>query len=189
MSAETAPADHQYASFIDVLTSMGLLHNVQAWHNGRVQYLDEMTQGSPEKLLKVIDIFQKWAARRGLRCEDLPPHSSFIRTPPKYHTASQFPVLEQAFRQHFVSPQLPEKKLRSTTMSRLAYQRSSRSAGRSPAMKPPCSETWCTLRKRRPSAAWAWRRRAQRIDLAKLAAYACFAARSPITGNTTFFPW
>jgi hypothetical protein len=36
-AAEAALADHQYASFIDVLTSMGLLHNVQAWHNGRVQ--------------------------------------------------------------------------------------------------------------------------------------------------------
>ena len=110
-AAEAALADHQYASFIDVLTGVGLLHNVQAWHNGRVQYLDEMMQGSPEKLLKAIDIFQKWAAGRGLRCEDLPPHASFIRAPPKYHAASQFPVLEQAFRQHFVSPQLPEKKL------------------------------------------------------------------------------
>ena len=110
-AAETALADHQYASFIDVLTGMGLLHNVQAWHNGRVQYLDEMVQGSPEKLLKVIEMFQKWAAERSLRREDLPPHASFIRTPPKYHTASQFPVLEQAFRLHFVSPQLAEKKL------------------------------------------------------------------------------
>ncbi len=110
-AAETALADHQYASFIDVLTGMGLLHNVQMWHNGRVQYLDEMVQGSPEKLLKVIEMFQKWAAERSLRREDLPPHASFIRTPPKYHTASQFPVLEQAFRLHFVSPQLAEKKL------------------------------------------------------------------------------
>lgn len=33
-AAETALADHQYASFIDVLTGMGLLHNVQMWHNG-----------------------------------------------------------------------------------------------------------------------------------------------------------
>lgn len=111
ISAEAALADHQYASFIDVLTGMSLLHNVQAWHNGRVQYLDEMVQGSPEKLLKVIELFQKWAAERGLRREDLPPHASFIRTPPKYHTASQFPVLEQAFRLHFVSPRLTEKKL------------------------------------------------------------------------------
>lgn len=111
MSADAALADHQYASFIDVLTGMSLLHNVQAWHNGRVQYLDEMVQGSPEKLLKVIEIFQRWAAERGLRREDLPPHASFIPRPPKYHTASQFPVLEQAFRLHFVSPQLAEKKL------------------------------------------------------------------------------
>jgi len=110
-AAEAALADHQYASFIDVLTGMSLLHNVQAWHNGRVQYLDEMVQGSPEKLLKVIEIFQRWAAERGLRREDLPPHASFIPRPPKYHTASQFPVLEQAFRLHFVSPQLAEKKL------------------------------------------------------------------------------
>jgi hypothetical protein len=110
-AAEAALADHQYASFIDVLTGMNLLQNVQAWHNGRVQYLDEMLQGSPEKLLKVIELFGQWAAARGLRREDLPPHASFIPRPPKYHTASQYPALEQAFRLHFVSPQLPEKKL------------------------------------------------------------------------------
>jgi hypothetical protein len=110
-AAEAALADHQYASFIDVLTGMNLLQNVQAWHNGRVQYLDEMVQGSPEKLLKVIELFGQWAAARGLRREDLPPHASFIPRPPKYHTASQYPALEQAFRLHFVSPQLPEKKL------------------------------------------------------------------------------
>jgi hypothetical protein len=110
-AAEAALADHQYASFIDVLTGMNLLQNVQAWHNGRVQYLDEMVQGRPEKLLKVIELFQQWAAQRGLRREDLPPHASFIPRPPKYHTASEYPVLEQAFRLHFVSPQLPEKKL------------------------------------------------------------------------------
>jgi hypothetical protein len=111
MSAEAALADHQYASFIDVLTGMGLLHNVQAWHNGRVQYLDEMMQGSVEKLRQVIQIFQQWAAARGLRREDLPPHAAFIPRPPKYHTASQFPELEPVFRLHFVSPQLAEKKL------------------------------------------------------------------------------
>jgi hypothetical protein len=110
-AAEAALADHQYASFIDVLSGMGVLHNVQTWHNGRVQYLDELMQGGPDKLLKTIEIFHRWAAERGLRLEDLPPHASFIRTPPKYHIASQYTVLEQAFRQHFVSPQLPEKKL------------------------------------------------------------------------------
>jgi hypothetical protein len=110
-AAEAALADHQYASFIDVLTGMNLLPNVQAWHNGRVEHLDEMVQGSPEKLLKVIGILQQWAAQRGLRSEDLPPHASSIPRPPKHHTASQFPVLEQAFRRHFVSPELAEKKL------------------------------------------------------------------------------
>lgn len=111
INAEAALADHQYVSFIDVLTGMGLLHNVHTWHNGRIQYLDENVQGGPEKLLKVIELLQQWATQRGLRPEDLPPHASFMRTPPKYHTASQYPVLERAFRRHFVSPQLPEKKL------------------------------------------------------------------------------
>ncbi len=110
-AAEAALADHQYASLIDVLTGMNLLQNVQAWHNGRVEYLDEIVQGSPEKLLKVIEIFRQWATQRGLRSEDMPPHAAFIPRPPKHHTASQFPALEQAFRQHFVSPQLAEKKL------------------------------------------------------------------------------
>ena len=103
-AAEASLADHQYVSFIDVLTGINLLQNVQAWHNGRVEYLDEIVQGSPEKLLKVIEV-QQWAAQRGLRSEDLPPHAPFIPRPPKHHTASQFPVLEQAFRRHFISPE------------------------------------------------------------------------------------
>ena len=70
-----------------------------------------MVQGGPEKLRQGIDIFQKWAAQRGLRREDLPPHASFIPRPPKYDTASQSPELEPVFRLHFASPQLPEKKL------------------------------------------------------------------------------
>jgi hypothetical protein len=70
-----------------------------------------MVQGSAEKLRSVIELFQQWAAARGLRCEDLPPHASFIPTPPKYRTASQFPNFEPAFRLHFVSPQFPGKKL------------------------------------------------------------------------------
>jgi hypothetical protein len=111
LSADMALADHQYASFVDVLSGMGLLHNVEMWHNGRVQYVDEMMQGGPEKLLKVIDIFEKWAVERGLRREDLPPHAAFISRPPKYAVASRYPVLEQAFRRHFVSPHMPEKKL------------------------------------------------------------------------------
>jgi hypothetical protein len=110
-AAEAALADHQYVSFIDVLSGMRLLPNPQAWHYGRVQYLDEMVQGSGEKLAKVVEIFEGWAAQRGLRREDLPPHASFIKTPPKYHTASQFPEMEKLFRLHFVSAQLPEKKL------------------------------------------------------------------------------
>ena len=77
----------------------------------RAEYLDEMVQGGPEKLLKVIETFQQWAAERGLRREDLPPHAAFIPRPPKYHTASQIPALEQVFRLHFVSPQLREKKI------------------------------------------------------------------------------
>jgi len=111
MNAESALADHQYASFIDILSGMGLLHNVGTWHNGRVKYVDELMQGSPEKLLNVIDLFQKWAARRGLRREELPPHASFLRTPPKNKLASQYPMLERAFRSHYISPDLAESKL------------------------------------------------------------------------------
>jgi hypothetical protein len=110
-AAEAALADHQYVSFIDVLSGMRLLPNPQAWHYGRVQYLDEMVQGGAQKLTKVVEIFVGWAEQRGLRREDLPPHASFIKTPPKYHVASQIPEMEKFYRLHFVSPQLPEKKL------------------------------------------------------------------------------
>lgn len=110
-AAEAALADHQYVSFIDVLSGMQLLPNVQAWHYGRVEYLDDIVQGGPDKLGKTLEIFVKWAEQRGLRREDLPPHASFIRTPPKHRTASRSPEMEKVYRLHFISPQLAAKAL------------------------------------------------------------------------------
>jgi hypothetical protein len=51
-----------------------------------------------------------------------------------------------------------------------------------------CFGTWYTQRKRRPTAILASPENEQ-LALPAPAAYACLAARSPMTGNTTFFPW
>ncbi len=83
-AGEAALAEHKYVCPVDVFTGMGLLapSHVEAWRNGRIHYLRELIQGSPEKISRVLTIFQDWALRRGLQPQ---PVSYFARTvgPPK----------------------------------------------------------------------------------------------------------
>lgn len=111
-AAEAALADHNYVSPIDVLTGMGLLapSNVEAWRKGLINYLREMIQGSPEKINRVLTIFQDWALKRGLKPQEV---AYFARTagPPKelQFTAEARSEVESVYRTHYLSPELPAK--------------------------------------------------------------------------------
>src|SRR5579884_1367276 len=73
-AAEAALADHQYISPVDVLVRMGLLPyvNVEAWRKGRIDYLAQAIQGSPEKIQRAFSIFVGWAKSKGLRPTEVP---------------------------------------------------------------------------------------------------------------------
>src|SRR5690242_20619572 len=71
-AAENAIQEQQHVNAIDVLVGMGLLapSNVDAWRQGRLAFLEEMIQGSPEKVGRSLEIFRKWAESRGLQPMD-----------------------------------------------------------------------------------------------------------------------
>jgi hypothetical protein len=112
-AAEGALTDQNYVSPIDVLTGMGLVapSNVEAWRKGRINYLREMIQGSPEKINRALGIFQDWAVKRGLKPQEV---AYFARTVGQAKelrfTAEARPEEEGVYRTHYLSPELPAKK-------------------------------------------------------------------------------
>src|SRR5215471_10213165 len=112
-TAEAALADHSYVSAIDVLTGMGLLapSNVEAWRKGLLNYLREMIQGSPEKINRILVIFQDWASKRGLQPQEISYFAATIgQTKQLRFTAEARPEEESLYRTHYLSPELPAKR-------------------------------------------------------------------------------
>lgn len=112
-AAERALEYQQRVSALDVLAGMGLLapSNIEAWREGRLDYLEEMIQGSYEKVAHSLEIFRNWAASRRLQ----PMEARYVRTTLKGEEALRFtsvkyPGLEDALRSHYVSPKLSERK-------------------------------------------------------------------------------
>jgi hypothetical protein len=90
---------------------MQLLANVDAWRHGRIRFLEDVIQGSPEKVGRSLEIFRQWAESHHLQ----PVEARYVRTTREGEQELQFtnvkyPGLEKALRSHYVSPQLSERK-------------------------------------------------------------------------------
>ncbi len=112
-AAEAALADHQYVSAIDVLAGIRLLEpvHVQSWRKGRIDFLERVIQGRPEKISLAIATFRGWAEAKGLK----PSETSYVRSAPAGPVNLQFsqsgdPDIERSYRTHYVSPALSEQK-------------------------------------------------------------------------------
>jgi hypothetical protein len=112
-AAEAALTRQQYVSPIDVLCGMGLLTSAQvdSWRKGRIDFLEQVIQGSLSKISDSMAIFRHWASKKGLKpSETQYTRSSRTGTAGLQFTASGAPELEKSYRTHFVSPALSEKK-------------------------------------------------------------------------------
>jgi hypothetical protein len=114
-AAEAALAEQQYVSAIDVLVGMRLLamSNVNSWRKGRLEHLEEMVQGSAEKVITSLSIFQRWAVEKGLK----PIETRYVRQGREGSIDLKFtiegdPGLEKFFRTHWVSTALSERQQR-----------------------------------------------------------------------------
>jgi hypothetical protein len=112
-AAEAALAEKQHVSAIDVLCGMGLLapSNVNAWRKGRIEVLEQTIQGGPNKIYSSLASFHEWAQAKRLK----PSDTSYVRPTRTGTVALRFshsgdPELERAYRTHYVSPALPERK-------------------------------------------------------------------------------
>jgi hypothetical protein len=112
-AAEAALARQHYVSFIDVLCGMGLLASsaVDSWRKGRIDYLESVIQGSPNKISSSIAIFLRWAQEKGLK----PTQADYTRsarsgTVPLQFFRSTDPRIEKIFHTHYISRALSERK-------------------------------------------------------------------------------
>jgi hypothetical protein len=112
-AAEAALAHHKYVSAIDVLTGTGLLAviHVEEWRKGRIDFLEGAIQGNLEKISAAMAAFRRWAEAKRLH----PSETAYVARTRTGTRNLQFsksgdPSIEKAYRTHYVSPELPERK-------------------------------------------------------------------------------
>lgn len=113
-AAEATLAHQKYVSAIDVLTGMGLLAptHLKNWRNGRIDFLERVIQGDLKKISLAMRIFRRWATAKGLK----PSETQYVRHTRGPKVDLRFSKsgdlgIEKAYRTHYVSPELPERKL------------------------------------------------------------------------------
>jgi hypothetical protein len=111
-AAETALGKRKFVTAIDVLVGVGWLEprRVDEWRQGRVDYLERATIASLGKISTAMRCFRRWAQARGLN----PGETAYLartrdRRPLRFSKSGD-PAIERAYRTHWVSPELSERK-------------------------------------------------------------------------------
>jgi len=113
-AAEAALAAQDYVSAIDILTEIGWLApaHLDQWRTGRLPCLEAAIQTKPSNLLGALRLLRAWASERGLAATEATYHARTpARTELRFSTSGN-PTLERAYRTHWVSPKLSEKRRR-----------------------------------------------------------------------------
>jgi len=111
-AAEAALAKRKFVTAIDVLVGVGWLEprRVDEWRQGRVDYLERVTVANLGKISTAMRSFRRWAQARGL----MPSETAYVsrtrdRRPLRFSKSGN-PDIERAYRTHWVSPELSERK-------------------------------------------------------------------------------
>jgi hypothetical protein len=111
-AAERALADQKYVSAIDVLLGIGWLNlsTLKDWRLGRVECLEGVMQVNLSRLAEAMRLLRSWAAVKKLQ----PSETHYVaRTTDRQRlrfSRSGNPDIERAYRTHWVSPELSERK-------------------------------------------------------------------------------
>jgi len=111
-AADASLAEHKFVSAIDVLVGLGWLEprGADAWRQGRVDYLERVVGANLGKISTAMHAFGRWARERGLG----PSETAYVartrdRRPLRFSKSGD-PEIERAYRTHWVSPELSERK-------------------------------------------------------------------------------
>lgn len=111
-AAEAALAKRKFVTAIDVLVGVGWLEprRVDEWRQGRVDYLERVSVANLGKMSTAMRSFRRWAQARGLQ----PSETEYVartrdRRPLRFSRSGDAGI-ERAYRTHWVSPELSERK-------------------------------------------------------------------------------
>lgn len=111
-AAEAALTAQGYVSPVEVLLRLGWLapSHLDQWRQGRVECLERVVQAGLGKQTTAMRALRAWAGRRGLR----PSETGYVartrdRRPLRFSVSAR-PEIERAYRTHWVSPKLSERK-------------------------------------------------------------------------------
>ena len=111
-AAEGALAARHFVCAIDILIGIGWLDPgaVERWRRGQIDCLEEAAQVNPPRISEAMQLFQSWATASGLKAS---PTTYVARSPERRtlrFSRSGNLAIEAAYRTHWVSPELSEKK-------------------------------------------------------------------------------
>jgi hypothetical protein len=110
--AEAALSERGFVTAIDIFLGLGWLapSSEQAWHQGRTPYLERVITANLSKISTAMRCFRAWARRRDLK----PSETAYVarsrgRATLRFSKSGN-PSIERAYRTHWVSPRLSERK-------------------------------------------------------------------------------
>ena len=111
-AAEAALADQGHVSPLDVILGIRWIDGgtVKRWQQGQIDCLEGAIQTKPSRVSEALTLFRAWADDKGLLASETP---YIARTPQRQtlrFSQSGDPATEAAYRTHWVSPALSEKK-------------------------------------------------------------------------------
>jgi hypothetical protein len=111
-AAEAALAARHFVSAIDILVGIGWLDPgaVERWRRRQIDCLEEVVRTNLPRIAEALQLFRSWATARGLFSS---PTAYVDRTPRRQtlrFSRSGDPAIEEAYRTHWVSPELSERK-------------------------------------------------------------------------------
>lgn len=110
--AERTLAEQHFVRPVDVLLGLGWLapSHFDRWRQGRVPYLERVIQASLGKISTAMVEFDCWARERGLRPSEIAYVARTRDRRPLHFSVSGEPAIERAYRTHWISPELSERK-------------------------------------------------------------------------------
>ncbi|PIQ43419.1 MAG: hypothetical protein COV52_05340 [Gammaproteobacteria bacterium CG11_big_fil_rev_8_21_14_0_20_46_22] len=105
--------EKHYVSCVDILLGIGWLQPVRVndWRKGRLPYLEQAVQANLNKLSYAMKCFRQWANKCGLK----PSETKYLARTRGQKRELRFsesgnPAIEKAYRTHYISPVLSQKK-------------------------------------------------------------------------------
>jgi hypothetical protein len=111
-AAHAAVVDKGYVSSIDVFLGIGWLDAgaVERWRRGQTDCLERVVQANLERISAAMKLFRAWAAEQRLYASSTAYVSRRPGRPALRFSRSGNPYIEAAYRTHWVSPELSQKR-------------------------------------------------------------------------------